>query len=464
MTVGIYVRVSTEEQVAEGYSISAQREKMKAYCKVQDWNEYKFYVDEGISAKDTNRPQLKQMLQHIEEGHIDTVLVYRLDRLTRSVVDLYKLLDVFEKYDCTFKSATEVYDTGSAIGRLFITLVAAMAQWERENLGERVRMGQTEKARQGQFSAAAPFGFRKVDSKLVIHDEEKEIMLDIINRAKKGSTARQLSTYMNNSGHSPIRGYQWHIGTILSLLRNPALYGATKWRDQIIEDTHEGIISKEEFMHLRSIIESRRHVKLRETKSVFIFQTKIICPVCGGRFTSERSRYTRKTDKQTIEHASYRCGACPLNGRKSPSMSQTKIHKAFVEYMRNFATRTAPKPLGANRKKDIKKILNKLTQVEKQREKYQRGWSMELMTDEEFSDRMIETKEVMDELQEELNKIEPVEEVMDKEKAKMIVRDFNNIWSRLEDLEKKEFMSQFVESISFEKENGVVEVKDVRFF
>lgn len=464
MTVAIYIRVSTEEQVAEGYSISAQREKLKAYCKVQDWHDFKFYIDEGISAKDTNRSQLKQMIQHIEEGHINTVLVYRLDRLTRSVVDLYKLLDVFEKYDCTFKSATEVYDTGSAIGRLFITLVAAMAQWERENLGERVRMGQIEKARQGQFSAAAPFGFRKENSKLVIHQEEKEILIDIINRVKRGATARQIAKYMNNTGHNPIRGYQWHIGTILSLLRNPTLYGATRWRDKILEDTHEGIISKEEFQHIRSILESRRHVKLRETTSVFIFQTKVVCPVCGGRYTSERGQYTRKTDNKTIEHASYRCGACPLNGRKAPSVSQKKIEKAFVDFMNDFTSRSTPKETKKDGEKLTKVLTKKLNQVNKQREKYQRAWSMDMMTDDEFRQRMAETKEVIDELQQELEKIEPINDVVNKDKVKLIVQDFKENWSDLLDEEKREFMSEFVECVTFKKHDTTAEVTNVRFF
>lgn len=243
MTVGIYVRVSTEEQAKEGFSISAQREKLKAFCKVQDWNEYRFYVDEGISAKDMNRPQLQLMLDHIKKGVVDVVLVYRLDRLTRSIIDLYKLLDIFDNNNCKFKSATEMYDTTTATGRMFISLVALMAQWERENLGERVRMGQIEKARQGKYSAKAPFGFDKdKNDKLVINEDEKQIVDDMVEKIKQGYSIRQLADYLDNSGFPPIRGYKWHIASILTILKNPALYGATKWRDEIIENTHEGIL------------------------------------------------------------------------------------------------------------------------------------------------------------------------------------------------------------------------------
>src|SRR5690606_9032837 len=93
MKTAIYIRVSTEEQVKEGYSISAQTQKLKAFCISQGWEVEGLYIDEGISAKDMERPQLQEMLQDIKEGKIECVLVYRLDRLTRSVLDLYKMLE-----------------------------------------------------------------------------------------------------------------------------------------------------------------------------------------------------------------------------------------------------------------------------------------------------------------------------------------------------------------------------------
>jgi site-specific DNA recombinase len=169
MKVAAYIRVSTEEQVKEGYSISAQKHRLEAYAISQGWEVVQFYVDEGISAKDLNRPELQRMIKNLEEGVFDCVLVYRLDRLTRSVLDLYKLLNIFEKHNIKFKSATEVYDTTTAMGRMFITIVAALAQWERENLGERVRMGMQEKARGGKWVInVPPFGYERVEDGLEI--------------------------------------------------------------------------------------------------------------------------------------------------------------------------------------------------------------------------------------------------------------------------------------------------------
>lgn len=170
--IGLYIRVSTEEQNVEGYSISGQRERLKAFCVAQSWETIKFYVDEGISGRSTERPALKKMMKDIENGLIDVLLVYRL---TRSVRDLHDILDFLEKHNCQFRSATEVYDTSTAMGRIFITIVAAIAEWESANLGERVRLGQIEKARQGEWSAPSPYGFRKNNQKrLEINPKETE--------------------------------------------------------------------------------------------------------------------------------------------------------------------------------------------------------------------------------------------------------------------------------------------------
>ncbi|ASN69614.1 recombinase family protein [Bacillus paranthracis] len=463
MTVGIYIRVSTEEQVRDGFSISAQREKLKAYCIAQDWNSFKFYVDEGISAKDTNRPQLNTMLEHIKQGLINTVLVYRLDRLTRSVMDLYKLLDTFDKYNCAFKSATEVYDTSTAMGRMFITIVAALAQWERENLGERVRMGQLEKARQGEYSAKAPFGFDKNEhSKLIINPEESKVVLDMVGKIEEGYSIRQLADHLD-SYIKPIRGYKWHIRTILNILSNHAMYGAIRWSNEIIENAHPGIITKDRFMKVQQLLSSRQNFKKRKTTSIFIFQMKLLCPNCGNHLTCERVRYHRKKDNKDIEHNRYRCQACVLNKKKAFSSSETKIEKAFLDYIDDYRFTKVPE---FKKEDDEKEILKKkLSKIERQREKFQKAWSNDLMTDEEFAERMKETKNTLEEIKSELNKLGLSQnEKIDSETVRRIVNDIKNKWSLLSSLEKKQFMNLFVKNIQLKKINEKNIVVNITFY
>ncbi|MDQ0269981.1 recombinase family protein [Cytobacillus purgationiresistens] len=464
MTVGIYIRVSTEEQVKEGFSISAQREKLKAFCQVHDWTDFKFYVDEGISAKDMNRPQLQLMIEHVKHGLIDTVLVYRLDRLTRSVLDLYKLLDIFENHNCKFKSATEVYDTTTAMGRMFITLVAAMAQWERENLGERVRMGQIEKARQGKYSAKAPYGFDKDDNeKLIINADEKLVVLDMIEKVKQGFSIRQLANYLDNSGTPPIRGYKWHIRTVLDILHNPALYGAIKWIDEIIENAHEGVITKEEYNHLLLLLNERQNKKKRKVNSFFVYQMKLICPICNNHLTSERSVYHRKRDNQLIESNRYRCQVCALNKRKAINVSESKIEKAFIQYMRNTTFNQTPE-LKDESQEEKEKILSKISRIKKQREKFQKAWSNDLMTDMEFADRMNETSKGLLDLEKDLIEIQPNKSKLDYEKVKELTKTFNLNWLNLKPLEKHQFLNMFIKNIHFVKDGSSVDVTEVSYY
>ncbi|NMH72822.1 recombinase family protein [Bacillus sp. RO2] len=450
MTVAIYIRVSTEEQVKEGFSISAQREKLTAYCKSQDWNDFKFYIDEGISAKSTDRPQLKTMLEHINQGIINTVLVYRLDRLTRSVQDLYVLLDEFQRNSCTFKSATEIFDTTTAMGRMFITIVAALAQWERENLGERVRMGQIEKARQGQYSAKAPFGYYKNDNRLVKDPNESQVVLNIIRLVKEGCTIRKIAHHLDDT-YPPIRGYKWHIRTILDILHNPALYGATRWKDEIIEGTHFGIVTKEEFENLQKLLHDRQNFKKRETYSIFIFQMKIECPTCGSRLTSERSKYKRKRDNAIVESNHYRCQVCTLNKRKSIGISEKKFEKAFLEYLKNEGFNFQPNEVEKHDDNQAD-LLKRIKQVEQQRAKYQKAWANGWVTDEEFSQHMSDTMKELKLLQDELKEANGFKHnvnVYEPEVIRDIVKNLNENWQFLTPKEKRELVQSFVEKIQF---------------
>lgn len=451
MTVGIYIRVSTEEQAKEGYSISAQRERLKAYCFAQDWQDFKIYVDEGVSAKNADRPQLKRLLQHIREGSVKTLLVYKLDRLTRSVGDLNAILNELKEYGAVFRSATEIFDTSSATGRLFIHIVGSMAQWESDNLGERVRVGQLEKARQGYWSAQAPYGFKKVDKKLVVVEEQKEVLLEMMDKIESGYSIRKLAKYLTDKGVKPIRGYQWHIATILDLMHNPVLYGSMRWGDEIIENTHEPIISKDEFDSLQRLLHTRQNFKKRDLKSVFIYQMKLVCPVCSSRLTCERVSWVRKLTNERMINNNYSCQVCTLNGR-TPSfrISEKKLENALKDYMKDLIVEKDPES------KDVKKkssVLKEISTLENQRAKYQRAWASDLITDDEFTKLMRETKTLM----EGLKKQQEVEEDRydaDPEDVKRYATSFVSNWDALTVEEKREFVQRFITEIHPERISG----------
>lgn len=468
VTVAIYIRVSTLEQASEGYSIAAQKERLIAYCTAQGWTDYKFYVDEGASAKDTDRPQLNMLMEHVKKEKINIILVYRLDRFTRSVKDLYTLLDTLKKYNCSFKSATEPYDTSSAMGKMFIGLVALLAEWETENLSERIKMALEKKVSGGERVGNIPYGFDLSEDETLVKNEKSKIIMDMIQNVKQGMSANQIAIYLNKINNDRI----WHPQGVLRILKNPALYGATKWNDEVYENTHEGIISKNEFLKLQKMLKDRTIHHRRDVESFYLFQGVICCPFCNRPLSV--NRYVRKRkDGSEYQGVLYKCQMCYKNGKGMLSIGEHRLLDALYEYM-NKVDVDHIEPIEETNDQSL--LLEQLQQVEKQREKFQRAWSRDLMSDNEFEKMMRETKVIYDNLSNKLSKTKaPV--FIDTQAIKNIIFTFNKSFYYLTQEEKSMFVSQFIRKINFKiinqppkrpdkhkKGKGLVVITDVEFY
>ncbi|HKZ23667.1 MAG TPA: recombinase family protein, partial [Thermoplasmata archaeon] len=145
--VAVYSRVSTEEQAKEGYSLEAQQERLEAYCKARGWAIAKLYVDDGHSGRDTRRPAYRRMMEERELW--DTILVIKMDRIHRNSRNFMEMMDDLRRWGKNFASATESLDTSTAMGRFVMDIIQRIAQLESEQIGERVYMGMSQKARRG---------------------------------------------------------------------------------------------------------------------------------------------------------------------------------------------------------------------------------------------------------------------------------------------------------------------------
>ncbi|BAU27949.1 site-specific DNA recombinase [Aneurinibacillus soli] len=342
MRVAIYVRVSTDEQAKEGFSIPAQKARLTQYVQSQDWDIFDYYIEEGVSAKDTNRPELQRMMHDISHRKVDIVLVYRLDRLTRSVLDLYQLLQDFEKHGVKFKSATEVYDTTSAIGRLFLTLVAALAQWERENLAERVRFGMEQMARQERRPGGPPpFGFELVNQKLVINEKEAVVVRFIYDRYLQGTGMVSIAVECNQLGYRTKKGNEFKRTAIFDILNNPAYYGALRWNYKdygdgtklnaskdwiLLEGVYPAIIEKETFEQVQLIMQRKRSMHPRQVSSTYVFSGLLRCARCGGSMVghtvSKKSGYVIRQ---------YLCQNVKFKKCNCPALTDYFVEEAFTE-------------------------------------------------------------------------------------------------------------------------------------
>ncbi|GIN73992.1 cassette chromosome recombinase B [Bacillus sp. J14TS2] len=476
--VAIYIRVSTEEQAKEGYSISAQKKKLMAFCVSQGWEVAGIYPDEGISAKDMNRPKLQEMLQDIEDGDVDCVLVYRLDRLTRSVLDLYRMLEIFEKYDCKFKSATEVYDTTTAMGRMFITIVAALAQWERENMGERISMGYTEKARQGKYPLNfRPYGYNldKKISKLIIKEDEAKIVRLMFDLYIKGMGGNRLCKFLNEQGYTTRDGNPWQDSSLMKVIKNPIYIGSFLWNDEIIENTHDPIVSKEKYDQAQKVREERRYTEPWRIAGDYIFSGKLKCANCGRTLTGFKTFYTLANGIQ-VTYKNYRClrkknGTC--TGMKN--ITELRIEEAFLDFIGKVdfidvlssVSTIAEKELNKLQipEVDLDSLQNELEKIERRKKKWQYAWSDEAMSYEDFKERMNEAKKE----EEEIKLI--IEEHMVEEPKKQIgfgeiqdiLKNVKENWDSLEAMEKKYLINDIINEVHYEQKGRKIYVTSIEF-
>lgn len=474
MKTAIYIRVSTEEQAKEGYSISAQMQKLRAFCISQGWEVAGIYTDEGISAKDMKRPDLKRMLDDIKAGEIECVLVYRLDRLTRSVLDLYKMLETFEKYDCKFKSATESYDTTTAMGRMFITLVAALAQWERENMGERISFGFAEKARQGKYAHNfAPLGYdlNKQESKLYINKEEAKTVKEIYRLYQSGLGVNRVSSNLNNRRIYTKAGNEWSDVTVAKTLNNHVYYGAAKWRDIVVEDTHQGIVSKDEWDNVQKIINERRNMPPRSVSSRYIFSGKLKCKSCGRNLSGN---YTTSVLKNGVKkYMQYRCspafaGRCAGNR----NVAESRLEIAFIDYLKKIdfdnvveIADQGEEELNKNDNIDLSAIEKEIEKIESRKKKWQYAWTDDAISYDDFKKRMEEESDREEELEKQLALIDTEKEVpfIDKEKIAKLLKDIERNWHNLENMEKKNLVNSIVENIDYKHVDNRIVIENMTF-
>jgi len=219
-TIG-YVRVSTDKQADRGVSLEAQAEKIRAMAVVHNADLLDIIVDGGESAKSLHRPGMERLLAHVDSREIQTVIIAKLDRLTRSVKDLCTLLERFERRGVALVSVAESLDTGSAAGRLVLNIMTAVSQWEREAIGERTRDAMSHKRSNGERVGNLPFGSRlAADGRHLEPDPAEQAVLNEIRLLRKGGhTMRGIAAALNHRSLRTRRGSAWQLEHVARIIK-----------------------------------------------------------------------------------------------------------------------------------------------------------------------------------------------------------------------------------------------------
>ncbi len=215
-----YVRVSTDEQATEGLSLQAQESRLRAYCDAQEWTLEAVFSDAGVSASTLDRSGLQQALTAVEEGRGDVLLALKLDRLTRSVVGLYELIERCDKAGVRLAAVQDALDTGTANGRMVTSILAVLAQWEREIVSERTAEALAQKKRNGEHVGAVPYGFRRSRTgALEIAPDEIKVVTRIKRMRRRGASYREIAVKLNAEGVDARRG-NWGDTSIRRLVND----------------------------------------------------------------------------------------------------------------------------------------------------------------------------------------------------------------------------------------------------
>lgn len=288
--VALYPRVSTLEQARDGYSINEQIERMKKYCEAHGWEVTKIYTDAGYSGGDTERPGLQELIKDAENHRFDAVLVYKLDRLSRSQKDTLTLIeDVFLPNGVNFISMTENFDTSTPFGRAMLGILSVFAQLEREQIKERMEVGKIGRAKEGKWcgSPNVPIGYElDNDGELVINKYEAMQIQEMFRLFNLRISQRRVAKMLHGKGYTYQNGGTWAGKHYLRpMLENKHYIGMVSYKGEWYEGNQDPIINKETFDKTQEILaEQDADYTKRSKRGTSLLSGLIHCGHCGSKY------------------------------------------------------------------------------------------------------------------------------------------------------------------------------------
>ena len=454
LRVALYVRVSSQEQADEGYSIGEQTERLKKYADAMGWVVHKIYVDPGYSGGNMERPGLNEMIKDVENGEIDTVVVYKLDRLSRSQFDtLYLIEKVFLVNNTDFVSMTENFSTNTPLGRAMIGFLAVFAQLEKDKINERTLMGKEARAKEGKWGggSSVPIGYDYdvATDHLSVNEYEKMQILEAIDLFLKGMPLRTICRVFKDKGYV-YRGrsqktHDWDPHRLKYVFANRVYLGYINHRGNWYKGTHDPIIDEETFNNLSKLLALRaekfeKHVKKTRTQTTYL-GGMLYCKHCGARY--HRQTGNRRKDGST---ALYYC--CYSRSKSVPKMVKDPncknknwrledLDNIIFDEIRKLATdpeyfnviRHAKKQT-SNEPNKIEILENEIKNIDDQISRFMDLYGIGKFTIDQVSSKIDPLNERRNNLERELESLNATSDILSQEETIEIVTSFSEILDR----------------------------------
>ncbi|WP_144506664.1 recombinase family protein [Bacillus mycoides] len=438
----IYIRVSTQDQV-ENYSIEVQRERIRAFCKAKNWDVYNEYIDGGYSGSNLERPGIKKLLNDLK--NIDVVVVYKLDRLSRSQRDTLELIEEhFLKNNVDFVSITETLDTSTPFGKAMIGILSVFAQLERETIAERMRMGHIKRAENGLRGNGGdydPSGYTRENGYLIIKTDEANHIKRVFDLYEQYHSITRAQEILKEEGY-PI----WRFRRYRDILSNILYIGRVTFAGKAYEGQHDPIISSEQFKRVQVLLERHKGHNTHKAKQSLL-SGLIVCSCCGENYVAYSTGKSKDVESKRYYYYICRAKRFPAEYEErcmNKTWSRKKLEEVIISELKSLTEekkQTHKKEKKINYEKLIKDIDKKMERL------------LDLfMNTTNISKNLLEQQMEKLNLEKEklLLKQQQSEESLSREVTLTVIDD---LFETLEFKEKQIIINNFIEQIYINNEN-----------
>lgn len=446
--IAIYVRVSSKEQAEHGYSVSEQQERLTRYCDALGLPKPKVYTDAGFTGSNINRPGLQLLISDVKAHRVEKVLVYKLDRLSRSQKDtLYLIEDIFLQNKCDFISVSENFDTSSALGKAMIGILAVFAQLEREQIRERMSMGREARAKQGKYAGSwlHPIGYDYVNGELIVNEFEKIQIQKIYNDYLSGMNINSICKELNSQGLTHKYG-KWTPHVVRTTLERKTYIGYVHFNGEWFKGQHEPIIDDDLFFNVQKMrqrnYKSYMEHNRRAGHAMSYLGGLIYCKKCGKKY------FKHHRGKGKYQYDYYCClGRYPKTSKRGDCDGRTIRMEELDEIIFSEIRKLSFAPTSRKTPKKSHEVERKIKDLDKQLERL-----MNLYTVGEMPLGLIQKK--VTEINEQKSKLLTISEpTVSPEEAKEVVTSFDDILEHgsLDDV--RAAVSTLIDKIEIDDEN-----------
>ena len=472
---GIYIRVSTEDQAREGFSLPEQEKRLRAMCEYKGYEIYKIYKDAGISAKTGNhRPAFEELQEDIKNKKVNTIVVLKLDRLTRSVYDWENIMKFLEENKAYLDCANDDINTTNANGRMVARLLTTVSQNEIERTSERTKIGLAGAIKEGNIPHKAPFGYKHINKKLVPDPITKDLAIRIFNLYYEGNSYQTIANIYNEE---QVNGKKnWRDSTILKILENEIykgdfVHGKRTDNPTYYENVVEPLVSKELWEECQ--VQKKKNSRNYKRDKDYLFLQKLKCPKCGRILGGNA---TRKKNGNVYYY--YQCHNCKISIKETEIEEQVKHLLADILEYDNVVNEFFLPVLKAKLDNPKEELENEIKKLNDKKERIKKAYIDSLFTEEEFKEEskiidnqieIVKSKLLENEQAEQLNftvddiLLKRDMDFINKIKLPLSYYAFNDNWDLLGRKTKADIIMRYVDNIELEKGNKIYVVKQLNF-